>query len=463
MKMRTKNHAWFFLWGLLALVSFCFVSCKDDDEGGEAFNPDKPIVITDFSPKEVALGANLILYGENFGNDVSKVRVKIGGQSARVVSVKNTSLYCIVPAKAYDGDIQVSIVGDDGEELAYVEAEQRVEYKKNWVVTTAIGTYYEISSLYEEKEGPFDDCGAFKDLLWLTFDPKNPNHLYAAADNNSNGGTCRKFDLENEYVSYFSTPGLSRKGAITWTADENCDMIVPDNHASDTKVAIHKFTRASGFTQKETEPLYVRGLNGSMVHPDDGGFYYTRYRAGDIRKYNFSTKEDKMVFKNPYSGVAVYLVLHPTGDYMYLIECEKSYILRSDYDYEKHTFKDPYLVCGNPNQTGYQDGVGNSALFNKLRQGVFVKNLAYEGNGGDQYDFYVCDQENHAIRAVTPQGRVTTFAGRGNNGTSGYANGDLRLEARFLSPKGIAYDELRNCFYIADTGNWIIRKIAKEE
>lgn len=55
MKMKTKNHVWHFLWGLLALVSFCFVSCKDDDEGGEQpFDPSKPVVISDFTPKEGA-------------------------------------------------------------------------------------------------------------------------------------------------------------------------------------------------------------------------------------------------------------------------------------------------------------------------------------------------------------------------------------------------------------------------
>lgn len=58
MKMKTKNHVWHFLWGLLALVSFCFVSCKDDDEGGEQpFDPSKPVVISDFTPKEGAWGA----------------------------------------------------------------------------------------------------------------------------------------------------------------------------------------------------------------------------------------------------------------------------------------------------------------------------------------------------------------------------------------------------------------------
>lgn len=99
---------------------------------------------------------------------------------------------------------------------------------------------------------------------------------------------------------------------------------------------------------------------------------------------------------------------------------------------------------------------------NRPRQGTFVKNPAYEGSN-DEYDFYFCDRENHCIRILTPQGRVTTFAGRGSNGTSGYNDGDLRQEARFNHPEGIVYDEERECFFIGDRENRRIRKIGYEE
>ena len=137
--------------------------------------------------------------------------------------------------------------------------------------------------------------------------------------------------------------------------------------------------------------------------------------------------------------------------------------MRTDYDREKKTFTTPYTICGTAGSSGYEDGIGTSAKLNHPVQGVFVKNPDYEALGGDQYDFYFCDKDNHAIRTLTPQGRVSTFAGRGNNGTSGYADGDLRKEARFNQPQAIAYDEEKKCFYIGDTGNWVIRKIAKEE
>ena len=107
-----------------------------------------------------------------------------------------------------------------------------------------------------------------------------------------------------------------------------------------------------------------------------------------------------------------------------------------------------------------------SGLCEELRKRIamemFVKNPAYKGSS-DEYDFYFCDRENHCIRILTPQGRVTTFAGRGSNGTSGYNDGDLRQEARFNHPEGIVYDEERECFFIGGRENRRIRKIGYEE
>ena len=240
-------------------------------------------------------------------------------------------------------------------------------------------------------------------------------------------------------------------------------MIISHNQASDTKYGNYLFSRQSNFTQSNAFGPYARGVNGTIVHPENGELYYSRFRAGDIRRYDFETQEDKIVFANPYSGVAVYMVIHPSGDYAYLMQYDRHFIMRTDYDRENKTFKIPYTIAGAAGTAGYADGVGTGARLNNPTQGVFVKNPAYAEFGGDEYDFYFCDRSNHAVRILTPRGRVSTFAGRGNNGTSGYANGDLRTEARFNAPKAIAYDEQRKCFYIGDTGNWLIRKIAQEE
>lgn len=444
---------------VVVLISLFFVNCKKDvnEKSANHFDPTKEVVITDFYPKEGGVGTDLILYGENFGNNISKTKVTIGGKPAKVIGVKDGSLYCVIPQKAYDGDIKITIVGDNGEEIAHAKSKNAFSYIRKWLVSTFIGKYYEVSSDFEEKEGPFDDCGAFKGILWFSFDPKNHNHLYFTADGNS----CRMLDFENHYVNYFRT-GFGRTSIISWRPNGDQDMIVSDNHASDTKYGNYIFSRSSDFLQKEPIEIYSRGVNGTMVHPN-GELYYNRFRAGDIRRYDFKTGEDKLAFANPYSAVAVYMVMHPSGDYAYLIENQKNFIMRTDYDPVKKTFKTPYTIAGAAGSAGYKDGVGTSARLNHPVQGVFVKNADYANNGGDQYDFYFCDKENHAIRILTPQGRVSTYAGRGNNGTSGYANGDLRTEARFNQPQAIAYDEVNNCFYIGDSGNWVIRKIAQEE
>lgn len=134
--------------------------------------------------------------------------------------------------------------------------------------------------------------------------------------------------------------------------------------------------------------------------------------------------------------------------------------MRSDYDWQRQTFTEPYLVVGKDDAKGYVDGVGSNARVYEPQQGTFVKNPAYAGQA-DEYDFYFCDKVNHLIRILTPQGRVSTFAGTASK--AGYKDGDLRLEAEFNAPAGIIYDEQRNCFYVGDSNNRRIRKIAYEE
>lgn len=68
---------------------------------------------------------------------------------------------------------------------------------------------------------------------------------------------------------------------------------------------------------------------------------------------------------------------------------------------------------------------------------------------------------------MNSDGVVTTYAGRGsanlNNEARGYVDGTLRGEARFNNPRGLAYDEQNNVFYVGDMDNHIIRKIAMED
>jgi sugar lactone lactonase YvrE len=96
---------------------------------------------------------------------------------------------------------------------------------------------------------------------------------------------------------------------------------------------------------------------------------------------------------------------------------------------------------------GFADGAGAGAAFNTPSA------LAFDHKG----DLYVADTGNHAIRRITPDGKVTTIAG---NGTPGFADGKGG-EARFNGPVGIAVDDA-GVVYVADTYNDRIRRIAKD-
>lgn len=459
MEVQKMNRKWRSVHRILiVLMMLCFVQCKDsnDDEPSLDFDPSKPVTVDHFLPEEGGAGSNLVIYGDNFGNDLSRIRVVIGGKDAKVIGVKSSTLYCIIPTGAVEGDIQVYVLDEEGADLAHAEAKEIFVYDRKWLVSDLVGKYYEVGSDFEEKEGPFEDCGAFKNIAWFSFDPENPDHLYFSADASS----ARMVDLKKEYVSYFRH-GFSRVYAISWMLGGDRDMIVSDNHAVDTRVSHHIFSRSSNFTQKTPIPVNARGVASTMVHPKNGELYYSLFRAGQVRRYDFDTKEDVLAFPNPYSAVTTLMMVHPSGDYAYITNFEQHYIMRSDYDYERKTFKTPYPVAGSAGNGDYKDGVGTNARLNRPFQGVFVKNPDYAGQD-DEYDYYFCDKNNHAIRRLTPLGRVSTFAGRGNNGDSGYANGEVRTEARFNAPNAIAYDEARECFYVGDTDNWIIRKIAQE-
>lgn len=72
---------------------------------------------------------------------------------------------------------------------------------------------------------------------------------------------------------------------------------------------------------------------------------------------------------------------------------------------------------------------------------------------------YVCDQENHRIRAVDASGTIRTIAGTGAPGFGG--DGGAAVAAQLSAPSGIAVDD-SGTLYVSDAGNCRIRKIAPD-
>lgn len=85
---------------------------------------------------------------------------------------------------------------------------------------------------------------------------------------------------------------------------------------------------------------------------------------------------------------------------------------------------------------GFADGEGRTARFN------WPRGIAVAKNG----TIYVADTGNHCIRAITPSGRVTLFAGSPSRVGGRVGNADA---SRFMQPMGVAVDSKDNV-YVAD-------------
>jgi len=73
-------------------------------------------------------------------------------------------------------------------------------------------------------------------------------------------------------------------------------------------------------------------------------------------------------------------------------------------------------------------------------------------------DLYVADAQNHTIRKIAPNGFVVTLAGLA--GEPGYLDGN-GATARFNNPNALATDAAGN-IYVADNGNAVVRKITPD-
>lgn len=461
------------IWGGFSMFFFsliCFNGCQEEGnmDYPKSHDPSKPVVITDFLPKTGGVGQRMVIYGSNFGNDTSIVHVTIGGKGAKVIGLSDEALYCIVPEKAYNGNIEVRIGSGVNPKVA--TATELFAYQRKMVVTTLAG-YEDERGNYETKDGPFKDCGGFSNPSWLVFDSKNPDLLYMAQD----GGDVRLLNFRDSMVTTPITRGMGNWGRIR-TIDFTLDgehMIISNDQWDQNHIATSILSRANNFKDPQALTTY-RACNGASIHPINGEMYFNSYEKGqffrfDMNKYftdGLGLKDYEELFKIQDNDWEFNIRIHPTGNYAYIVVINRHYILRTDYNWERKEFMQPYVVCGEPLAAGWEDGVGAKARLRNPYQGVFVKNPEYAGKK-DEYDFYFTEQHNHDIRILTPEGKVTTFAGRGSSSINpnpwGYIDGDLRMEARFDQPKGLAYDESNHVFYVGDAENRRIRKIAFEE
>ena len=458
MKFVQKNACFIALFFLG--VGFLF-SCKDKDILSGEHDPGKPTVFSDFSPKKGAIRTRLYISGENFGTDVSKIRVFIGDRELKVVGANGKQIYCWVPGQTSTGQVRVVIEGGSGKTVEHTFPDQF-----NYIRSTNVGTL--VGNVDQNGnsgiiDGDFETA-RFEYPAWVTFEPGS-NVLFVTELDRA----VRKVDLGARTVSTLVTNGqaaFAKMQTTTLSPDTDTLFLVDDNgnRSTPNKVAIAYTLRSENYRRVHAL-LWDVGAYGVAPHPTHNGLFYTVTNGTPIKKAVPDAVTGELVPKELYrigGNLSTLIFFHPSGNYAYVMAHTRIY--KSMYNWDTRELQ-PAIIFAGDGAAGDVDAIGTSARMGRAYQGVFVKNPAYAGQA-DEYDFYFCDQNNHSIRILAPNGMVTTFAGKGSptpDGTKyGYIDGDPRLEARFNQPTGIDYDVANKTFYVAERNNKRIRTITVE-
>ncbi len=463
---------------ILALIgSLVFTACQDDGNV-DGYDPTQPVVLTDFTPKEGGVRTKLFITGSNFGTDTTRVHLTIGGQATQIIGMKNDEIYCMVPARAYDGDIRLTVTNADGGTSEYT-FDETFAYTAQTTVGTLFRQVDQDGNTYNA-DGSFD-VASIRSADWMIFDPHREslgtNQLFTA---NWYDG-LRLVDFEEEEVStlFGKTGQYHTIYSFSFTADGDTLLWVDDNgNASGTDLPnIFYALRSNNF--RRLYPYNYGPCSYGCVYMDDGTVFYSSWTNGAVYRME-RTGTIPNIDNNPtecfrlstivsMSGSHTKMTLHPSKKYMYMYtDSGYGVILRSNYNEEERMFEFPTIIAGSMTERGCTEGTGSSARFYNPWAGVFVYNREYEETrtDGELYDFYFTDYDNYCLWKLTPDGVATIVAGRSNytsdNSYSGYVDGDPLTEARFRTLGGLCYDETTETFYMGDIGNGAIRYMRVE-
>jgi len=425
------------------------LSCKDDGERAGAalaqHDPSKPIVLTSFYPTEGGAKDKIILDGENFGGDPSKIEVYFNNKKAAVVSSSGHRIYAIVPRLPGENPTIKVAIGD-----------QSATYEENFIytaqaqVTTVTGTGDK-----NFEAGTLDQAHVYGKYLELDAE----GNLFMTWRDGGSFGVARINEQQNIVTALYEVASSPYPYANGLTVDRTTGIVtvshesVPEVFFSfDPREAWMMRQRNAQFSQAEYNSIVWADRYANFVSfcPWDG-YLYTRFRDGKVAKIHPETYEATIVHQGPYGsqyGQAInplkpwelYITLHSNAS---PVEFRQG-VMVLDLRNPDSGFK----RINAPGGSGFRDGPVAEAIFN------YPKDIKFDQDG----NMFIADYGNHCIRMLSADGIVTTVAGQ--PGTAGYKDGGP-VESLFNQPWGVAVNE-QGDIYIADWSNARIRKLVIE-
>jgi gliding motility-associated-like protein len=256
----------------------------------------------------------------------------------------------------------------------------------------------------------------------------------------------------NTYAQVTTLAGSGQQGSQDGTG-KGASFDHPIRSVEDAAGNLYVADRDNGSVRKVTPAGVVTTYATSFNQPNgitidaSGNFYVTEAASNDIKelKPNGTTT----VFAGGTLGSADGTGTNASFYYPYGITIDAAgnlYVADSQNNkIRKITPGQVVTTLAGSGNAAFADGTGAQASFNKVDNVFFDNGILYTG-----------DTFNNRIRQITLSGVVTTIAG---TGASGHQDGPA-ASATFTNPGTTASDAAGN-IYVADAGNFVIRKIDK--
>lgn len=455
--LKTTLMAAFTLFAAVAIVS-----CKDPgDDPGKKPEPEpeqKEVKYTEFMPLFGEAGTKLSVIGENFGTDLTKVKVWLGDTELTPTEIKNGIRIDAVLPQIVGGIYKVKVkIGDEAVHT----------YDGNFVyhlTFSEVSTYAGIKGQSGAVNGALLDAKFFRPMT-LAYDKKD-DALFVHEDQEAGGKKLRRIKAGQVETMIDYTAGIKpnniRSVAISITGDTlffandngnnkaNGSVFMARRANNDFKTLELLIGSNTANTGSQTDGVH---FNFAAVNPVTGTLYMYSWMK-KLWVWNKKGESTAMVADlaaiipgtAPTGGNYSSLSFSLDGTKIYIVARNPtSAIFVADYDVAKDEISGEFkLWAGSSAEQGNVYATGTEARF---------KEPFHHVAGPDGY-LYGGDLMNWSLHKISPDAKLVKLAGV--NTWSG-VNGPLS-EAGFDAPASVAFDKNGDMF-VADIYNQLIRKV----
>lgn len=427
-------------------------SCKDDDDALGEYNPNEKVVLTSFYPTEGNLASQVILKGQNFGNNKDIVKVFFNEKEANVVSAAGDKILVLAPRLPGEECMIKVQVG---------EQEQVYDDIFDYIIQTNVTTLVGGAKSGTNPRGTVSLSEAlFRRNIERPITIDKEKNIYFDVEDQDANFDCYIMNEDANQIKWLETAGYGLNSpVIAYNPIRDACYKMRANSGSheyfyyDKKVGLAR-VQEGNIAWQDGNPKPAEGWGAwndkqTFVMNTEDGKFYTRSTKGEILRFDPSSGVGEVLNRFPNTvapeGISRGVIFDVFDNDIMYFSVEGAH---SIYKYVLST-GECTLLAGKEKTGGFMDGPFGSARFSNPQQ------ICMDSEG----DIYVADRDNHCIRKLTMKtGYVSTVAGIPQK--SGYQNGTSEV-ALLNKPVGLVIDS-DDIMYIGDSENSAIRRLAIE-